>query len=888
MSSKKFCRGWRKLVTTLVVLLVAVLAWKLIFGPEKTWRDACGTTSGKILDEALCAYEMNPDGRVAADAGPTASPTAGPTDADKAAAKLLPAADDDYFADMDNGATKNPEQLARDLAPYVPGVSPEQARKAAVIGRNNWIVWTAGNDRFWDVLAGRSFGNLDLLKTISNAPNLQFNRDNRWNYLGLVNEPCFHKPSGPRADRYGLWLDERDADCPADPYENEAKYPGIKIGARGKNNLPVGSSYGYATGIVGLRLFPNPDFDEKAQARWDWYRYYNDPSYYTDKDLVRPYRVGMSCGFCHVGPSPTNPPANPNAPQWSNLNSNPGAQYFWVDRIFTWNADKTNYIHDLFNTSRPGALDTSLVSSDYINNPRTMNAVYSLGARMALAKAFGKESLKGPEQNNKQLNDYLPPDSPLNGFYSKPDTAWSPHVLKDGADSVGAVGALNRVYINIGLFGDEWITHFNPIVGGTGISPIDIAIGRRNSAYWVANENQTADLALFFLATAKPDLLSNAPGGQKYLSSDAGRIDRGKEIFAENCAACHSSKLPPRAYSFFPEDGCSGPDYLNCWNKYWRYARSDAFKAEMRQIAAKDDFTRDNFMSTDLRVPVTLLETQACSPLATNGIRNNIWDNFSASSYKDLPSVGSFTVHDPYTGAKAADITLPDGGRGYTRPASLISLWSTAPFLLNNSVGPFDPSPSVESRMKVFDASIEQMLWPEKRDGSIIYETRSGLKLPGKVDVLEKTAFISVPQSYLPFGAKTLLNWLTGYRYDDPNGLKLGPIPAGTPVNLIAGIDLDEPDGFLARIGRKFELIGLVLKLNSTFAKVEKASDPQEAKAIFRSIAPDLIANDKCQDYIVNRGHYFGTQYLSDPSGAPVVGLTDAQKTDLIAFLKTL
>ena len=77
----------------------------------------------------------------------------------------------------------------------------------------------------------------------------------------------------------------------------------MKIGARGKT-VPVGSYYGYATGVVGLRLFPNPDFDEKAARRWDADRYYNDPKYYNDKNLVRPYRVGMTCGFCHVGPSP--------------------------------------------------------------------------------------------------------------------------------------------------------------------------------------------------------------------------------------------------------------------------------------------------------------------------------------------------------------------------------------------------------------------------------------------------------------------------------------------------------------------------------------------------------------------------------------------------------
>jgi hypothetical protein len=77
----------------------------------------------------------------------------------------------------------------------------------------------------------------------------------------------------------------------------------------------------------------------------------------------------MSCGFCHVGPSPVNPPADPENPTWANLNSNPGAQYFWVDRIFYWSRDEANFIYQLFHTSLPGTLDTSLVSTDYINNP---------------------------------------------------------------------------------------------------------------------------------------------------------------------------------------------------------------------------------------------------------------------------------------------------------------------------------------------------------------------------------------------------------------------------------------------------------------------------------------------------------------------------------------
>ena len=45
--------------------------------------------------------------------------------------------------------------------------------------------------------------------------------------------------------------------------------------------------------------------------------HYEDPAYYLSKDLVRPYRVAMSCAFCHVGPNPLKPPADPENPRKS-------------------------------------------------------------------------------------------------------------------------------------------------------------------------------------------------------------------------------------------------------------------------------------------------------------------------------------------------------------------------------------------------------------------------------------------------------------------------------------------------------------------------------------------------------------------------------------------
>ena len=797
-------------------------------------------------------------------------------------AKSMPGADEDYYADMDYGVTKNPDAVRASLDPYVPGITADAAVKSAVRGRNNWIVWTAGNDRLWDELSRQSAGYLDLLKTLSNHPNLQFSRANRWSVLGLVNEPCFKKSSGPRADRWGLWLDERvqGNGCGPDPFENETKYPGVKSGARGTGKLALGSYYGYATGIVGLRLFPNPAFDEKAQAKWDANRYYTDPSYYNDATLVKPYRVAMSCGFCHVGPNPTNPPADPENPTWANLNSNPGAQYFWIDRIFMWDHDASSFVFQLFHTSRPGALDTSLVSSDQINNPRTMNAIYNLGARLEIGRKWGAEHLAGGGADNKQFNDYVPPGTPLTKFYEKStQTAYTTHVLKDGSDSVGALGALNRVYINIGLFSEEWLLHFRPLIGGTAlqpISPIKIADAGKNSTYWQANIAQTPDLALFFLASAKPDYLSNAPGGAAYLATDAALVPRGKEVFSERCARCHSSKLPEKAFANFFPPGSIGPDYLKYWNEYWQWTKTQEFKDQMKAIVMSPDFLKDNYLSTELRVPSTLMETNICSPLATNAIRDNIWDNFSSESYKNLPSVGKVTIHDPYTG-EPSEYEMPAGGRGYTRPASLISVWATAPYLQNNSLGSFDGSGSVAGREKTFEDGITQLLWPEKRQGSRSYVTASGKSHPGIIDVTPGPTFLNVAPGFLPASLAPLSGTLEKFfpNVFNTGGVKIGPIPTGTPINLLSNIDLT----------KGAEVLDLLLHIKHDLKSLPDNYTEEQARAQFAPLVPKLLGVSKCKDFIVNRGHYFGTDFLPAKEGEP--GLTDADKQALMAFLKT-
>lgn len=796
-------------------------------------------------------------------------------------ADSFPQADEDWFHDMDNGIALTPEEVR---------------------GRNMWDVWSGGNDRLWDLMSDYTYGAFDLLKIISNHPDQGYSRANRWTYLGLVNEPCFEQPKAPRKDRYGLWLDVRGKGCEADPFENESKYPGVAIGARGKSlgegkTHPVGSYYGYASGVLGLRLFPNPAFDAEAAKAWDPDRYYTDPDYYNRKDLVRPYRVGMSCGFCHIGPSPIHPPKDPENPRYADLSSSVGAQYMWVDRLFIHNSNKpegqTNFMYQLAHTFRPGSMDTSLISTDYINNPRTMNSVYDFVARMGLAHELGHSQLTGGELDNKQFNDFVK-EGPLTDFFDpKTGIVRTPRVLKDGSDAVGLLGALNRVYLNIGLFSEEWLLHFKPVVGGKTITPIPIATAQKNSVYWQATEQGNLDTARFFLKAAQPDRLKDAPGGQDYLDTDAAVLAHGKDVFADTCARCHSSKAPPLPADLDPMQ-CKGAGYLDCFKRYWKWTQTDDYKQAMREIVHAPDFLTGNYLSTDQRIPATLLRTNVCSPLATNALEGNIWDNFSSQSYKQLPSVGTVTLSDPFTG-EPMPYEMPAGGRGYTRVPSLISLWSSGPYLLNNTVGSFDTDPSVAARMQVFDESIEKMLWPEKRERDSVL----GDKVPGTIDRTTARSSVTIPEGYVPEVMQPLqgtMHRLLPWLISSGGDVELGPIPKGTPVGLLSNLRLraesKDPKAVVAQVKNMGEFL---LKLKLALASSPDDATDEELRKHFAALKEPMLRLSKCPDLVVNRGHYFGTTEFNRQDGLSAderafgtePELSDEDRRALVAFLKT-
>jgi hypothetical protein len=363
-------------------------------------------------------------------------------------------------------------------------------------------------------------------------------------------------------------------------------------------------------------------------------------------------------------------------------------------------------------------------------------------------------------------------------------------------------------------------------------------------------------------------------------------LTRGKIAFADTCARCHSSKLPEAAPGLDP-NGCAGKDYLGCWNKYWAWTKTDDFKQKMRKIVLADDFLNNNYLSAEFRVPVTLLHTNACSPLATNAIGDNIWDNFSSHSYKELPSVGKITWYHPVTG-EPRSYEMPAGGRGYTRPPTLVSVWSTAPFLLNNSLGKFEESGSIDARMRSFNDSIEKLLWPDKRERDSVL----GAKVPGLMDRTTTQSFLRVSPGYLPDALRPtlslgqrLLPWIFG-----ENGIEIGPIPAGTPVNLIANINV-RPEGsdVIDRTQYDGKVLSLVLAMQHDLKSLPKDSTDEQAKQKFGNLVNRMLEVSKCPDFIVNRGHYFGTGYVEPGDTAPLgePALSDEDKRALIEFVKS-
>ena len=300
---------------------------------------------------------------------------------------------------------------------------------------DTWYCWTAGNQAFWREISKRT-GILpvkaDLLALLHSTP-----RSQRFEVLGTMNDPDCVAADTP--DQYGLMIDR------------------MKQGTEKDLDVDV---YGRASGVIGLRLFKNPQFDN---ARWSLGRYLADPA-----KVEPPYLVGMACAVCHVSFNPLHPPVDHNEPEWHNLASMIGNQYIREGRLvaginrmapdqFAW-----HYIE----TQQPGTSETSRIDTDFINNPNAVNSVYRLSERLKLAQPEKITPLKRaraghvPEYGSAENTD-------LGGSDSAP-TLVVPHVLKDGSDSMGVPIASLRVFVNIGSMHEQWMKSW-----AIGLDPAD-------------------------------------------------------------------------------------------------------------------------------------------------------------------------------------------------------------------------------------------------------------------------------------------------------------------------------------------------------------------------------------------------------------------------------
>jgi hypothetical protein len=929
---------------------------------------------------------------------------------------------------------------------YSDGKAVPDAARQAIRGQNTWMLWGEGNEAFWGWLQENGYGIADFLVLLDSRE-----RKNRFRKIGVMNQPGLRAQTDPSRRILGLYLDEADGDKvklpqpasdidvrtgklattvqpPASHAEAKREEP-FRLGDRELYDktiarLPKDGAdplvYGYPSGIVGLRLMPNPDFfgdtSGAAQARGYWKKqvmdapegaYYTNQTIHADPRLVRPFRVSMACAFCHVGPHPLNPPSDPENPAWANMSSVIGSQYWTPPNAFSNLKKPDSFLWQFVASQQPGTIDTSLVSTDHINNANTINAIFEINGRLARAGLNPTEQQSPANLHQRSIEDA---SSIVNQRHT-------PRVLLDGADSIGIEGALSRVYLNIGAYSQQWRRLHNPVIGFTPQRPFELATVQAKSVFWQATEAyRIPQLEAFFTyvtpsgASATQAMkLSATPEGRQRLEPHATDAALGRQVFLQNCAVCHSSKQPPqfqlafsrdwRRAALLPNTGASNPapltlpmDYAD-WDEYRLSPAHLAYVQRLQSFvsqeqAAERDFVKDNYLATDVRVPITLVGTNSGRAVATNAMRGQVWDNFSSETYKLLPAVGEVRFFNPRLASAGVDrwgnndsYVPPADGPGYYRPASLVSLWTSAPYLHNNTLGIYNGDPSIAGRLAAFDDGIDKLLWPQRRAAGSGLAGDLRKKLPG---IASEPGFIyrTTEPSWIDFRApfirpllsgilgETAVSFLTGplwwlaamlalvlallgrgrlaafalaafaavlgalLRATGIDGIhpllwllplaaaagaliffmrpwlrgaarvlfglsalafistgllatafvdgrvadiRIGPIPMGTPVNLVMNMNPEAPpaDLFNAVSGLARGLLRVRKEFPADRAG-QYRKDGRPLAAFLAEAEQPLMRVSKCPDFVLDRGHWFAE------------GLSDDEKKQLKAFLETL
>ncbi|HWM90929.1 MAG TPA: cytochrome c [Thermoanaerobaculia bacterium] len=765
-----------------------------------------------------------------------------------------------------------------------PGLNEEE-----MAGAELWYKATAGTSRFTTYVFQQRMGVLIDWYRVLRADQ----HGERFKIWGLINDPgcCVPGSAGCQAksmeETFGFEY------CPGDDqllkYVGKTGYrdPGCDFkdpGGLGDKQDPCDLEFGTSTGALGFRKFPNPRFDPERWRKvnggklgtWDGYRERKPAapgstmmvSHLADSSIEPPFLIGMSCGACHIAFNPVKPPKDTANPEWENLKLLVGNQYIRSSEIMASGMPTDSPEWQLFSHERPGTVDTSAIPNDVVHNPGTMNAVISFTARPTFAneKVMKWRRVQGCAAGVDETSCWCEPGKPGKCWERSLKEEAVHHILKGGEDSIGINEAIQRVYFNIGSCSEEcWLNHLtdlrqlDPTQRNFGQTPFDIGQCRRDCAGFRAIEDRLDNLKDFFLANGPADLyqargLEDLGDLVEQLDAEFGKgsVTRGKTVFAANCARCHSTQNEP---------------------------------FDQRDFTELKDNRRIDFLGTDKATLASEVGTYRCRALHSNHMKGHIWEEYASETHRERPG----------------DPGIPDqsgGGRGYYRNISLVNVWAHAPFLHNNAIGPeicgkpADPNtdlyrspyvqpasfqrvepapdcwaydPSVDGRYKLFKASVDELLNPDKRGR--------------KVSLLDENIRID-------FGPNTL-----GDRDIKIKNLKL-VIPEGVPAGLLVSFQhkLFVEDLVLAKTNRKLLESNLAKRLGSEEEAKEKAamldrlagqllrnlSSGQAFTVAAKEAGPLLDLYASCTADTENDGHRFGES------------LSAEDKKALTAFLATL
>jgi hypothetical protein len=542
--------------------------------------------------------------------------------------------------------------------------------------------------------------------------------------------------------------------------------PHTKGGTLDQRDSACDLKFGTSTGALGLRKFPNPRFDlDKwralnggTPASWDGFRRAmvkstgvpSDArvSKLADASYEPPFLIGTTCGSCHIAFDPLNPPQDPAHPKWENIKGLVGNQYSRMSELLGSGMSTQSLEWQMFAHPRPGVTDTSAISHDQINNPGTMNSIINISQRPLfkgeVVTKWRKTDTCGAEKDEDKCWCEPGHDNKCWVRSARNDDKTLDHdgvhhILKGGEDSIGVQEAVQRVYFNIGSCAEAcWVNHLtdfrqvDPAQRGYGQTPFHIGQCRRDCPNFRAIEDRLANIVDFFLSAEgdENDLFvardrerkaanAKAPDYTRAdLIADLDRefgkdaVRRGKLIFAETCARCHSSIPESEGGSF------KNRDYYAVAEEHPRKIRKD-------------------FMGNDASTPATEVGTFRCRALHSNHMAGHLYAEYGSETMRSRPVVPDIPER---TDAK-------DNGRGYYRNISLLNVWATAPFMHNNAIGPevcgkpsnsendffrsryvdasgklLDPQPqcvaydpSVEGRFELYKQSMRDLLHPKER-----------------------------------------------------------------------------------------------------------------------------------------------------------------------------